>query len=410
MFFVKSVVTPAVKTVAQMVEFVQTHDFEAGAIDSVAVEVAPGVALAYNGMDYALYLLDGVEGQAPAVLRLWSTPGSLGRSSAAPDMLGAYAEALVKTARKLARSTEVIKESPVAAIDEEGLLGEEPAAISPVDVVPAPVEEITPKKEEEPVMSNFGFVFIPSRSRRVIACDGFRSIVAARSALVEVAEYFQEGRAVIDAAMKTKTYRGARMGAIQVMPLAFGHEALGEVGQGWKMLSLAQDAARELDTEVLSDIPLPVDAPAPVVEVAEKVEEPAPAQVEEAPASTGVRIIETGEGLGAAARAELIAPALAEAAASGVLPVFVKFSHYTEANRLHIAVGADYLLPVVIDEGGLASQIEGVTAVQVEGNDFEKAALVLLKRVRAISKAVNRGEAVLSPAGVVAAAAELVAA
>lgn len=279
MFTVKTVVHPEVKTIAQMVEFVQGHDFEDG-----AVMVAPGVVLAFNGMDYALYRESRFE------LFTWSTPKSLGRSSAAPDMLGAYAEALVKTARKLSRG-------------------------------------------------------------------------------------------------------GSKKGQV-VCKLEKKHPRFGKP---------AEDAPAVE----------PVEAPAPVeVEEVAEVEEPAedsPA-VEEAPApaSTGVRVIETGEGLGAAERAGLIAPALAEAAASGVLPVFVKFSHYTEANRLHIAVGADYLLPVVIDEGGLVSQIEGVTAIQIEGGDFEKAALVLLKRVRAISKAVNRGEAVLAPAGVVAAAAELV--
>lgn len=308
MFIVKAVVTPAAKTIAQMVEAVQTHDFEDGAVETVAIEVAPGVALAYNGMDYALYLLDGLEGEAPALLRLWSTPKSLGRSSAAPDMLGAYAEALVKTARKLSRAVDVEKGSPVGAIDEEGLLNEDPAPVE------APAEVVEVEKVEEP-------------------------------------------------------------------------------------------------------------APVEVAEEAEKAEG-SPA-VEEAPASTGVRIIETGEGLGAAERAELIAPALAEAAASDVLPVFVKFSHYGEANRVHIAVGADYLLPVVIDEGGLVSQIEAIPAhvkkgeapklkkiepIKVKDGNFEGAALVLLKRVRAISKAANRGEAVLAPAGVVAAAAELVAA
>lgn len=295
MFTVKTIVHPEVKTIAQMVEFVQAHDFEAG-----AVMVAPGVVLAFNGMEYALYRETRFE------LFTWSTPKSLGRSSAAPDMLGAYAEALVKTARKLSRG-------------------------------------------------------------------------------------------------------GSKKGQL-VCKLEKKHP---------RFVKLAEDSPAVEPAAVE-----PVESPAPVevAEEAEKVEEPAPVEVEEvaeveepaedspAPASTGVRIIETGEGLGAAARAELMAPALAEAAASGVLPVFVKFSHYTEANRLHIAVGADYLLPVVIDEGGLVSQIEGVTAIQVEDGDFEKAALVLLKRVRAISKAVNRGEAVLAPAGVVAAAPELVAA
>ncbi|MFW0183787.1 hypothetical protein ACN082_09850 [Rothia sp. CCM 9417] len=134
--------------------------------------------------------------------------------------------------------------------------------------------------------------------------------------------------------------------------------------------------------------------PAPEPVEAEAVPEKSPKEK----ASGEIITIETGAGLNVKNRATLIAPALKEAQALAPHPVFIKFSHYTAKNRLHVAVEGDTLTPVVIEDSGVVCEISGVEPVKV-GDDMAQAVVKLLKKMRPINKAVNGGLATLTPSG-----------
>lgn len=96
MFTVKDIISTdhTTMTAEEMSAAVTSHDYATGALT-----IAPGVVIAYNGFDYALYYYKHVTRE----LCSWVSEKSPGRSSAAPGMLGTHALALVKTARKLSK-------------------------------------------------------------------------------------------------------------------------------------------------------------------------------------------------------------------------------------------------------------------------------------------------------------------
>ncbi|MBF0807918.1 hypothetical protein E4U03_04705 [Rothia nasimurium] len=110
MFTVKDIIRPDhnAMTAGELAAAVTSHDYATGALT-----IAPGVVIAYNGYDYALYYYK----HATRELISWVSEKSPGRSSTAPGMLGTHALALVKTARKLSKGQGITKGQPVATIE-----------------------------------------------------------------------------------------------------------------------------------------------------------------------------------------------------------------------------------------------------------------------------------------------------
>lgn len=139
------------------------------------------------------------------------------------------------------------------------------------------------------------------------------------------------------------------------------------------------------------------------IEAPATIEEPAP-NVEHSPTTEPggiITTIHTGEGLNIKDRAALMTPAVQVAINAAVHPVFLKFSHYTATNRLHVAVTADTLTPVVIDAQGIVCTIDGVEPVNV-GENLTAAVARLLRVMRLLNKLVNARAAQLTPVGSVA--------
>ena len=143
----------------------------------------------------------------------------------------------------------------------------------------------------------------------------------------------------------------------------------------------------------------------PPIEVQEtpiEVQEPAaPAPAPAAAPAAVTRVINSGEGLNVKDRAALIAPAISDAMYAATPPVFLKLSHYTATNKLHISVTGSALTLVVIDATGVVCNIAGAPVVTVS-DDVVAATTKLLKAMRPINKAVNAGAVTLTPAGMVA--------
>lgn len=139
------------------------------------------------------------------------------------------------------------------------------------------------------------------------------------------------------------------------------------------------------------EVSTPIEAPAPAVDPSPAVE---PGGI--------ITTIHTGEGLNIKDRAALMTPAVQVAINAAVHPVFLKFSHYTATNRLHVAVNLDTLTPVVIDTQGIVCTIDGVEPLAI-GDDLTAAIARLLRVMRPLNKLVNARAAQLTPAGSVAA-------
>lgn len=140
------------------------------------------------------------------------------------------------------------------------------------------------------------------------------------------------------------------------------------------------------------------------IEVSGTIEAPAPAVEPSPTVEPGgiITTIHTGEGLNVKDRAAIMTPAVQVASNAAVHPAFLKFSHYTATNRLHVAVNAGTLTPVVIDAQGIVCTIDGVEPVTI-GDDLTAAIARLLRVMRPLNKLVNARAAQLTPAGSVAA-------
>lgn len=357
MFTVKDIVRTDhdTMTAEELAAAVTVHDYATGALI-----VAPGVVVAYNGFDYGLYLIKHVD----RAIHSWSSEKSLGRSSAAPGMLGAYALALVKTARKLSKSQSITRGSAVATIEAPKRT---PKFTRPVSAEPT---TNTPQKENAPVKK---YTAVTIKNNAITYHGLFSTLAEAK----DVATRF--AGVPVKRAGDAYPYEGGVM-------VAGAHDVILKRHKAGAYTSVSTvEETKSIEDSGTIEAPAPAAEPSPTVE---------PGGI--------ITTIHTGEGLNIKDRAALMTPAVQVAINAAVHPVFLKFSHYTATNRLHVAVTPDTLTPVVIDAQGIACTIDGVEPVTI-GEDLTAAIARLLRVMRPLNKLVNARAANLTPAGSVSA-------